>query len=169
MIKTTRQVSDMTAKQTLLDVPARAAIYLRMAPRSRIFCGGVKVQICKRGMQMESFILISQHSTLIYFIILSLGNLPFLLQQHFQGGAFGQVRPPQDDLKEGEGLLHVPRQEVGVPREDDETHLVEPLDDREVSPYVVRHVVKLDADLEHVGQRVAEINEALAPITHKDK
>ena len=107
---------------------------------------------------MESFILISQHSSLIYFIILSLGNLSFHLEQHFQGGAFGQVRPPQDDLEEGEGFLHVPRQEVGVPRDDDETQLVEPLHDLEVSPYVVRHVVELYANLEHVGQGVAVIN-----------
>ena len=116
---------------------------------------------------MDSFILTSQHSSLVDFIILSLGNLAFLLQQHFQGGAFGQVRPPQDDLEEGEGLLHVPRQEVGVPRDDDETHLVEPLDDREVSPYVVRHVVELYANLEHVGQGVAVINVAFASNSHK--
>ena len=49
----------------------------------------------------------------------------------------------------------MPRQEVGVPRDDDEAQLVESLHDREVSPYVVRHVVELDAYLEHVGQRVA--------------
>ena len=153
MIKTTRQVSDMTAKQTLLDVHARRKLSENGTAESHILRRSESTNL-----QMESFILISQHSSLVDFVVLSLGNLPFLLQQHFQGGAFGQVRSPQDDLEEGEGLLHVPRQEVGVPRDDDETHLVEPLDDREVSPNVVRHVVELDADLEHVGQRVAVIN-----------
>ena len=45
--------------------------------------------------------------------------------------------------------------EVRIPSNDHEAQLVKPLDDCEVSSDVVRHVMELDSNLEHVGQGAA--------------
>ena len=88
-------------------------------------------------------------------VIFSLGNLSFLLNQYFQGRAFGQVRPPEDNLEIRERSLPVLFKEVRIPSNDHEAQLVKPLDDCEISSDVVRHVMELDSNLEHVGQGAA--------------